>query len=213
MSVLNHESAPNDHPETSPTLNVEPTQASGSATAQAAPHTPSLDLHCPKCGTLLREEQLVCLKCGTLLFDPKLSTAHTRIEPQLLLLRRRRRGGTGMLAPGRVIRLRIRGLTEKLVFEEGTEIVLGRIDITHPDLSRFDLTPFGGHERGVSREHALLRLRDGRLQVTDLRSANGSFINLRRLEPNRPYTLKDGDELTLGNLTIVVNFDYTPPTT
>jgi hypothetical protein len=211
MSVLNHEPTPNERPDTAATLNAEPAQASSATPAPT--REPSLDLHCPKCATLLREEQLVCLRCGTLLFDPKLSTALTRIEPQLLLLRRRRRGGTGMLSPSRIIRLRIRGLTEKLVFEEGTEIVLGRIDITHPDPSRFDLTPFGGHERGVSREHALLQLRNGQLRVSDLRSANGSFVNLRRLEPNRAYSLKDGDELTLGNLTIVVNFEYTPAPT
>lgn len=166
---------------------------------------------CPTCHAPVQESQLVCYKCGTLLFDPRLSTAHTRIEPQLLLLRRRRPRGTGMLTPSRVIRLRIRGLTEKLIFEEGTEIVLGRLDLTNPDLSRFDLTRFGGHERGVSREHALLQLKDGQLRVTDLCSANGTFINLKRLEPNTPTTLKDGDELTLGNLTIVVNFEHEPP--
>lgn len=154
---------------------------------------------------------LVCDRCGTLLFDPRASTVHMRVDPTLLQLRRRREKQTGPLADNsHIVSLLIRGISERLAFEEGTEIVLGRIDFTNPDLSRLDLTRYGGHERGVSREHALLRYQDAKLTVTDLHSVNGTMVNLIRLEPNHPWMLKDGDELMLGTLLIKVRFEMPP---
>jgi hypothetical protein len=164
---------------------------------------------CPNCGVHLEGEPLVCDHCGTLLCDPKASTVHMRVSPVLLQLRRKHTKTAEALPPGKLVILQIRGLSERLSFEEGTEIVLGRNDISNPDMSRFDLTPYGGHERGVSREHALLRFKDGRLSVTDLHSANGTLVNMQRLGPGQPRALKGGDELTLGNLTIMVIFDPT----
>jgi len=152
---------------------------------------------------------MACSKCGALLFDPKASTVHMRVDPTLMEMRRRRVKPTGSLSQGRVISLQIRGVTERLAFEEGTEIVLGRIDLANPDMSRFDLTRFGGHERGVSREHALLRYTNEDFTVTDLKSANGTSVNGQRLRPNEQRVLKDGDELMLGSL--VVRIKIEPP--
>ncbi len=166
---------------------------------------------CPNCGALLVNEPLVCDRCGTLLCDPKSSTVHMRSSPVLLQLRRKQEKVAGTPRPGKLVVLQIRGLSERLSFEEGTEVVLGRNDISNPDMSRLDLTPYGGHERGVSREHALLRYKDGQLSVTDLHSANGTLVNLQRLGSGQPRQIKDGDELTLGNLTIMILFDQTPP--
>jgi hypothetical protein len=165
---------------------------------------------CPNCGTVAVQNESVCAKCGTLLFDPKSSTVHMRVDPYLLRLRRNkelRKTGSLVMSSERLIGLQIRGIVEKLAFEEGTEIVLGRIDlankITEP---RFDLTPYGGHERGVSREHAVLRYDGTVLTVTDLKSVNGTMHNQKRIEPNVATQLNDRDELTLGNLTIVIRF-------
>jgi pSer/pThr/pTyr-binding forkhead associated (FHA) protein len=134
-----------------------------------------------------------------------------RISPILLQLRRKQAKTSEALPPGKLVVLQIRGLSERLNFEEGTEIVLGRNDISNPDMSRLDLTPYGGHERGVSREHALLRYRDGQLSVTDLHSANGTLVNMQRLGSGQPRLLKDGDELTLGNLTLMIFFEPAAP--
>jgi pSer/pThr/pTyr-binding forkhead associated (FHA) protein len=164
---------------------------------------------CPSCGVLLEGEPLVCDRCGTLLCDPKSSTVHMRISPILLQLRRKQAKPSEALPPGKLVVLQIRGLSERLSFEEGTEIVLGRNDISNPDMSRLDLTPYGGHERGVSREHALIRYKEGQLSVTDLHSANGTLVNMQRLGSGQPRLIKDGDELTLGNLTIMIFFEPT----
>ncbi len=163
-------------------------------------------LTCAKCGTVHVEGQLLCTKCGSLLFDPTASTLHMRVDPMVLRLRtkRFRKGGP---VQERTVMMHIRGLVEHISFEEGTGIVLGRVDLSNPDPTRFDLTPYGGHERGVSREHALLRYKDSQLSVTDLNSVNGTLVNQQRLKPGDPQTLKDSDELILGSLPIVVRLD------
>lgn len=171
------------------------------------------EIKCPNCGAIYRTEVMACNKCGALLFDPKTSTIHIRINPDMIRLKRKPTPETGPLpggGEGLLVQLQIRGLSERLFFEEGTSIVLGRIDVTSPDMSRFDLTRFGGHERGVSREHCVLDMAAGRLQVTDLGSVNGTFINGTRLTANAPQILKNGDELTLGSLSMTVRYGTEP---
>jgi hypothetical protein len=147
------------------------------------------------------------MKCGALLFDPSISTVHLRIDPNLLRLRRNQEEVDKSGGLERVVSLHIRGLVEKLIFEEGTEVVLGRLDLKNPSGTRFDLTPFGAHERGVSREHALLRFADGKLTITDLNSVNGTSVNTQRLNPNKPHEMHNNDEVMVGRLSLVVRFE------
>lgn len=65
-----------------------------------------------------------------------------------------------------------------------------------------DLSSFHAHQRGVSRKHARITLRNMRFTVADLGSTNGTYINNKRLEANQEYTIKAGDELRLGFLTL-----------
>jgi pSer/pThr/pTyr-binding forkhead associated (FHA) protein len=165
---------------------------------------------CPKCGTPYQPYQLVCTKCATLLFDPTSSTLHMRVDPNLLRLRHSHLASDTTLTPEQAISLQIRGLSERVIFEEGTEIILGRVDMSQPGTSRLDLTRYGGHERGVSREHALLRYKGGKLTITDLRSVNGTMRNGQKLNPEQPQEVHDGDELLLGHLSIMVRFEDIP---
>ena len=54
--------------------------------------------------------------------------------------------------------------------------------------------------RSVSRRHARLTRRDGRLRVEDLNSTNGTRVNGRRLEPFAPRVLAPGDAVALGEV-------------
>ena len=54
--------------------------------------------------------------------------------------------------------------------------------------------------RSVSRRHARLTRRGGRLRVEDLNSTNGTRVNGRRLEPFAPQVLAPGDAVTLGDV-------------
>lgn len=102
----------------------------------------------------------------------------------------------------------IRGMKENLMMTDQTVIVLGRSDLRSsgfkPDM---DLTPYGARERGVSRAHVRLHVREGKLFVTDLYSANGTFMGGEKLDAEKPYELHNGDELVLGALSMRVEIE------
>jgi diguanylate cyclase (GGDEF)-like protein len=62
------------------------------------------------------------------------------------------------------------------------------------------------HDVSVSRHHAAIRVDDeGVTRLADLGSTNGTFVNGRRLAPDAPVRLQDGDRIRLGT-SIVVKF-------
>lgn len=110
------------------------------------------------------------------------------------------------LAPGdkQELILLIRGMVERLTITENVTIVLGRADSVKRYYPEVDLTPYGALDRGVSREHAHLKLEEGRLIITDLGSTNGTFLAGERLQPNTPTVINRGDELLLGRLAVQI---------
>ncbi|HUU03058.1 MAG TPA: GGDEF domain-containing protein [Myxococcota bacterium] len=62
-------------------------------------------------------------------------------------------------------------------------------------LGRSDEACIRLEDRGVSRSHARLRLKGGKVIIEDMSSTNGSWINGRRV---RRAELKDGDQLQFG---------------
>ena len=54
------------------------------------------------------------------------------------------------------------------------------------------------NDNQVSREHALVHAKDGRVMVCDRGSSNGTFINGNQLEPNKWYEVKVGSKLEIG---------------
>jgi pSer/pThr/pTyr-binding forkhead associated (FHA) protein len=71
------------------------------------------------------------------------------------------------------------------VLTEGATATIGRMD------SNDICIP----EQHVSRQHAVINYRDGVFMLTDLGSANGTFVNDRRLDA--PFPLASGDEIRL----------------
>ncbi|MEL6307592.1 MAG: FHA domain-containing protein [Chloroflexota bacterium] len=74
-------------------------------------------------------------------------------------------------------------------------------ELTNPHV---DLERFFAHQRGVSRRHARIKLREMRMTVEDLGSTNGTYLNNERLESNTEYPLSEKDELRLGFLTLSI---------
>ncbi|HEV7213830.1 MAG TPA: FHA domain-containing protein [Chloroflexota bacterium] len=77
---------------------------------------------------------------------------------------------------------------------------VGRSDVAqswHPEL---DVIPYGGGapDFGVSRHQAVIQRTDNSFTVLDVGSTNGTFVNGKILEYNKPVELHDGDALAFG---------------
>jgi pSer/pThr/pTyr-binding forkhead associated (FHA) protein len=106
------------------------------------------------------------------------------------------------------VALVVRGISESVRFsEDRTEVVLGRSDHRSPTRPDMDLSYVGAAERGVSRRHARLELKDGHLYITDLNSSNGTFLRGTRLNPYTPTLLRSGDEVLLARLAVSITFE------
>jgi pSer/pThr/pTyr-binding forkhead associated (FHA) protein len=68
-----------------------------------------------------------------------------------------------------------------------------------------DLGLDGGYDAGVSRRHAIIAPQAGGFIIEDLASANGTFVNGRRLQPQAPTPIRSGDELKFG--TLILRFE------
>jgi hypothetical protein len=57
----------------------------------------------------------------------------------------------------------------------------------------------------VSRFHAEISLDRSIMEIIDMGSTNGTFVNGNLIPANQPYVLHQGDEVTIGNVNILVN--------
>lgn len=115
----------------------------------------------------------------------------------------------GMPRPWRIA-LTIQDMQIQLVFDLTQTMTVGR---THPDSELFpdiDLTPFNAEDLGVSRQHLDLMLHEDRVVMVDKQSANGTYLNGERLEPNQVYPLRNGDEVELGVMKVKVELLMNP---
>jgi len=119
----------------------------------------------------------------------------------------RRRWGTAYFSRQDQLQLAFRDTEESLLVDMPEQLVLGRAHDGPPeDMPDVDLVDYGAVEKGVSRQHLLVTREDDTIAVTDLNSANGSFLNGQRLFPHDPRILRDEDELRLGRLVFQVSF-------
>lgn len=85
-----------------------------------------------------------------------------------------------------------------LSLTDRNEYTLGRLSEGQPVMPDLDLSPYQAYAAGVSRLHASLK-RDGkRVAIMDLGSANGTYVNGKRLAPNTERLLNHGDVVALG---------------
>ena len=88
------------------------------------------------------------------------------------------------------------------------EVVMGRNTENSPMSPDIDLSSVGAGELGVSRLHIAFRYdpESEAIQIYDLGSANGSFVNGQKLHPKEVRILRNGDELRLGKLVLRVTY-------
>lgn len=84
------------------------------------------------------------------------------------------------------------------------EFTMGRVSEGQPIMPDIDLSPYQAYAAGVSRLHAVIKRDGARIIFIDLGSANGTYINGKRLVPNVEQTLSHGDIVALGKLKLQV---------
>lgn len=87
-----------------------------------------------------------------------------------------------------------------------TQLIIGRIDPSTGERPDVDLNDLNALEKGVSRRHAIISLRDGALHLIDQGSPNGTFLNGQRLVAYQSRILRDGDDIRLGHLVLRVTY-------
>jgi hypothetical protein len=92
---------------------------------------------------------------------------------------------------------------------EHEQFTLGRRDENPARMPDIDLSPFDAYTNGVSRMHAVIRRSGGQIVLMDLDSANGTYINGRRLGSRQEAGIEDGDVIALGALKIQVRMKPT----
>lgn len=210
----------------------QPARPAGSATRIVGPPSDTGSLTpdksassgqiCPTCGHRNRPGVLICENCGTNLSAGSRSSVGTRDlvrEQQINAaentgnkvldtgeVKAVQSAGTGSFTEDMMLRVEIEGGTTPMVVYPKQEIILGRRDPNTGGMPDVDLTTYAGYRMGVSRRHSAIRLQDKQLNVSDLGSSNGTFLNGTRLTAHRPYQIHDGDEIRLGQMVLRVYF-------
>jgi hypothetical protein len=166
---------------------------------------------CSNCQSKQIEGTIFCAECGANLLPA------TRRETTMSL---GQRGGTGGLQPeparvvsaepvpgGPRITLVVLNSGRRINLDIGDDLLIGRKDNARGIFPDVDLGLEGGYDAGVSRRHAILSHAQGAYTVEDLGSANGTFVNGRRLAEQQPARLHSGDELKCGTLLMRVELN------
>jgi pSer/pThr/pTyr-binding forkhead associated (FHA) protein len=169
---------------------------------------------CGNCGHRNRPGVVFCDNCGTsLIGDSPLNTKQYKqdqaAEANAALDNAVHSAGSETFGKGTILRIEI-GDSEPVLLKPKAETVFGRRDAATGSMPDVDLTPFAGYRMGVSRKHAIIKQSDeqDRLDLVDLGSSNGTFLNGARLNANKPYKLRDGDEMRLGQMIIHIYFQH-----
>jgi pSer/pThr/pTyr-binding forkhead associated (FHA) protein len=112
--------------------------------------------------------------------------------------------GTALAASGGARALQLVVESDNAVFDLSgkSEVLIGREDPVSNIYPDVDLTPHGGEEGGVSRQHARLLINNGQYLIEDQNSTNYTYVNRQRLPAKVPTPIKDGDDIRLGRVAL-----------
>jgi hypothetical protein len=105
----------------------------------------------------------------------------------------------------------------QLIGEEGNamgldvydDVILGRGTRVR-ERAGIDFSEWGAEDKGVSREHALLRPTPTCLYLVDIGSTNGTYHNIEAITPGVARELDDGDVIVLSRLVLIVRIIHSP---
>ncbi len=164
---------------------------------------------CEKCGHDNPRGTLVCSNCFSFLTDS--------VPVQTVALKKRDSNSSKRVNTGGTertehrnrlsqhsIALYIDGATDPTIVLLVSQTILGRVVPGENRQSLFDLSGYRAQERGVSRQHAVLKRTDKGIFVEDMGSSNGSWLNNEVLKPYTPALIQSGDRLRLSQIEIEI---------
>jgi len=174
--------------------------------------TQHLRKFCPVCKLPNDANALICEHCGATFI--KISTdAPTTQRPDKsfeLTQEVREQVVSGHTPPPVGFSLFLLNNGEPIALRKEQQVILGRGDETLAE-PMVDLTKYEGFVTGVSRRHAMLKAVEEKYVLIDLNSSNGTWIDGKRILPNKPHDLPSGGVIQLGRLKLVVVYSH-PPT-
>jgi hypothetical protein len=156
---------------------------------QAAPA--ATVLACPACGIEITPGDRFCSNCGAALEPVAAPAEAALITPP-------------PPAPAVGPRLIVSSSGAEIPLPAGEEFLMGREDPVSGIFPDVDLTPHGGDEGGVSRQHARLSVDGNSYFIEDLDSTNFTFVNKQKLAPKTRQPLNDGDEIRCGRVALIL---------
>lgn len=163
---------------------------------------------CPACRKNNEPEAMVCSNCGTVLenrfTDQEAGPKTTNMVSIPKAIKDWSIEDTE--APEKGIALYLEGNFTPSHTDKEAEFIIGRNSGKTSDLveGMFDLSSLGGYGQGISRQHAIIRRVEHGYELTDLGSANGTWLNSERLASHKPYRLPSGSHLRLGSMRLYV---------
>ena len=108
----------------------------------------------------------------------------------------------------KMIALGVPSMQAKIIVRVTEPIYIGRSFADDEVEAFLDLHHFGAEDLGVSRKHLRLWSENGELFVEDLGSTNGTRFNSVRMTAYTPQRVHHGDQISLSNLVLTVEFIY-----
>jgi len=167
---------------------------------------------CPNCQHEEIVGALFCSECGArLLTTGHLTTQSFRRNPSDVLNPPAELGVTA-LETGQVVGEESEAILSLHLVDSGniihlsdrTDFTLGRVAEGQPIMPDVDLSPFDAYAQGVSRMHAMIKIVNQGVVISDLGSSNGTRINGQKIVPHIDYPLKHGDVVALGKFKIQI---------
>jgi pSer/pThr/pTyr-binding forkhead associated (FHA) protein len=159
---------------------------------------------CPKCQHELPEGVKTCPACGhapgTITHDTLVTDADA-VQADAILAGY---GSTKFEERTRLV-IYIKGKPDPVIAVPDQEYVIGR-RTSEDDRIDLDLSPFGGGQSGVSRQHAVIRRAESGLVIVDEGSRNGTFVNEEPVTSGVPFPLHDGDVIRVGRVVMHIYF-------
>ncbi len=149
-------------------------------TAQLRPMTT-----CQQCGQENAEGYTLCVRCGVA--SPFLNTQSQPAQQVSY-----------------TIRFLVEGEEIPLTLVPSQRAIMGRQAPFMLQLPDVDLTAYSAAEHGISRVHAVIDCSRTGLQITDLDSRNGTFVNGEKLHPYNAHILRHSDTVRLGSMSLEV---------